>query len=233
MISLSKSRVTKAGERLRAHRLGTAPLAEGDYLCERAVVEEFRASHAVALTRVAANLRYYVEGEAVGRTWTVGQRLKAMPTILDKLVRHPRMELARMHDIGGCRGVLSDQAAVDRVITRLQRRWKLREHVWDYVAEPKADGYRAKHLAAIKDGVLIEIQLRTTTQHRWAELVERFDRDHRLELKAGRADDMTRDLFASISELLRLQEQGELSDVDFVRRVTELATPSRARRTGA
>lgn len=228
---LSRSRVTTAGERLRAHRLGTDPLDADVYLRERAVVEEFRAGHAVSLTRVAAGLRYYVQGEAEGRSWTVGQRLKAMPTILDKLVRHPKMELARMHDIGGCRGVLPDQAAVDRVIARLRRRWELRDHMWDYVASPKEDGYRAKHLAAIKDGVLIEIQLRTIAQHRWAELVERFDREHRLNLKAGRADPSTRALFAHVSELLRLQEQGRLSDVDFVKRVTELATPPREGRT--
>jgi ppGpp synthetase/RelA/SpoT-type nucleotidyltranferase len=89
--------------------------------------------------------------------------------------------------------------------------------------DAEADGYRAKHLCAIKDGVLIEVQLRTTTQHRWAELVERFDRDHRLDLKAGRADAETRRLFVEISELLRLQELGTLSDVDFGKRVTELA----------
>jgi putative GTP pyrophosphokinase len=92
-----------------------------------------------------------------------------------------------MHDIGGCRGILPDQAAVDRVLARLQRRWKLRDHVWDYVRTPKADGYRAKHVVAIKDGVLIEVQLRTAAQHRWAELVERFDREHRLNIKVGRA----------------------------------------------
>jgi putative GTP pyrophosphokinase len=133
----SRSRVTKAGERLRAHRLGNTSLDPVTYLGEQAVVEDFRARHGVSLTRVAANLRYYVESEARGGPWSVGQRLKAMPTILDKLVREPKMELARMHDVGGCRGVLPDQDAVDRVIVRLQRRWRLRDHVWDYVSTPK------------------------------------------------------------------------------------------------
>jgi hypothetical protein len=52
-----------------------------------------------------------------------------------------------------------------------------------------------------------------------------------LNLKAGRADPSTRALFADVSELLRLQEHGELSDVDFIKRVTELATPPREGRT--
>ncbi len=189
-------------------------------------MEEFRALHAQALTRVAANLRYYVKSEADDRPWSVGQRLKAMPTILDKLTRHPEMQLARMHDIGGCRGILPDQHAVDRVIERLrsQRRWQLRDKLWDYVAAPKDDGYRAKHLVAIKDGVLIEIQLRTSIQHRWAELVERFDRTHRLNLKAGRADQAMRDLFSEISLLMRLQEHGELSEIELRRRMAALAS---------
>lgn len=154
--------------------------------------------------------------------------LEGDATILDKLVRHPHMELARMHDIGGCRCILSTQEAVDHMVERIrsQRRWELRDKIWDYVAAPKDDGYRAKHLVAIKDDLLIEIQLRTRAQHRWAELVERFDRTHRLNLKTGRAGQETIELFASIAELLRLQENGELSDVDFIRRMSELAGDS-------
>lgn len=233
MTTTSRSRVTRAGARLRDHRLGVTTLPPPEYVAERAIVEEYRARHAQSLTRVAAGLRYYVKEAAAGEPWSVGQRLKAMPTIMDKLTRHPGMELARMHDIGGCRGILPNQAAVDHVVTRLRRRWKLREKTWDYVAEPKVDGYRAKHVVAIKDGVLIEVQLRTTAQHRWAELVERFDRAHKLNVKTGRASVEIQDLFAEISELIRLQEQGSLSDVDFVRRVQELAAADDAQRSGA
>ena len=202
------------------------------YVRERAVVEQFRARHAQALTRVAANLRYYVKRESHPDAYRVGQRLKAMPTILDKLVRLPEMDLARMHDIGGCRGILPDQEAVDRVIAHLrrQRRWDLRPRIYDYVAHPKPDGYRAKHLVAVKDGCLIEIQLRTAAQHRWAELVERFDRTHRLNLKAGRATHDMTVLFSRIADLLRLQEQGRLSDVDFVKRIAALSAAENDRR---
>jgi ppGpp synthetase/RelA/SpoT-type nucleotidyltranferase len=232
-MATSRSRVTRAGARLRAHRLGVESLDPDQYVAERAIVEEFRAKHAQSLTRVAAGLRYYVKEAADGQTWSVGQRLKAMPTILDKLTRHPNMELARMQDIGGCRGILPNQAAVDHVIARLRRRWKLRDKISDYVEVPKRDGYRAKHVVAIKDGVLIEVQLRTSAQHRWAELVERFDRTHRLELKAGRASTGVRDLFAAISELIRLQENGLLSDAEFMQRMQELASSDDAQRSKA
>jgi hypothetical protein len=94
-LEASKARVTKAGERLRAVRLGEDQLPPDDYAAERAIVETFRAEHAQPLTRVAAGLRYYVireTGQHATIERPVGQRLKAMPTILDKLTRHPKME---------------------------------------------------------------------------------------------------------------------------------------------
>jgi ppGpp synthetase/RelA/SpoT-type nucleotidyltranferase len=85
--------------------------------------------------------RYYVS-EASGGAFVVGQRLKRMATIRDKLEREPDMSLSRMHDLGGCRAVLPSQAAVDQVLGRLreQRRWELLPRTWDYVNIPKPDG---------------------------------------------------------------------------------------------
>lgn len=136
-------------------------------------------------------------GDAL-RAHQVGQQLKRMDTIRDKLDREPRMSPARMHDIAGCRAVLPDQHAADTVIERLraQRRWDLLPRTWDYVTEPKPDGYRAKHIVARKDGVLIALQIRTAAQHAWARLVERLDRSRDLQLKAGRADIETQELLA-------------------------------------
>jgi putative GTP pyrophosphokinase len=72
----------------------------------------------------------------------VGQRLKRMATILDKLEREPTMALSRMHDIAGCRAVVRKQATVDMLIDRLRAEspWELLPKTWDYVAEPKPDG---------------------------------------------------------------------------------------------
>jgi len=78
------------------------------------------------------------------------------------------------------------------------------------VARPKPDGYRAKHLVVRKDGVLIEVQLRTATQHAWAELVEQLDRDHGLQLKARRADSRVTATLQRASETFAQLEAGEL-----------------------
>lgn len=207
----SKGRIDRAGDALRAHQSREMPLSHDELVAELRVVEAFRAAHAGPLRTVAANLRYYV-AEASGGPFIVGQRLKRMDTIRDKLDREPSMSLARMHDIGGCRAVLPDQAAVDDVIERLrsQRRWDLLPRTWDYVNDPKPDGYRAKHLVRRKDGVLIEIQLRTEVQHVWAELVERMDRNLGTKLKSGRADPAVRALLARGAEALSAFELGAL-----------------------
>jgi ppGpp synthetase/RelA/SpoT-type nucleotidyltranferase len=45
----------------------------------------------------------------------------------------------------------------------------------DYNARPRPGGYRALHLHCLRDGVPIEVQLRTRRQHQWAERVEQWD----------------------------------------------------------
>ncbi len=88
-------------------------LRQSELSAEPAIVESFRAAHREPLSRVAATLRYYV-AEASGGAFVVGQRLKRMVTVLDKLERHPNMALSRMHDIAGCRAVVPNQAAADK-----------------------------------------------------------------------------------------------------------------------
>lgn len=178
---------------------------------ELRVVEDFRAAHTSPLTKVAANLRYYV-AEASGGTFVVGQRLKRMDTIRDKLGREPKMSLSRMHDVAGCRAILPGQGAADVVLDRLRSQpgWGLLDRTWDYVRHPKPDGYRAKHLVARKDYVLIEIQLRTTVQHAWAELVERLDRSRGFQIKAGRADPRVQQVLMDAGALFAALEAGDL-----------------------
>jgi putative GTP pyrophosphokinase len=93
---------------------------------------------------------------------------------------------------------------------------------WDYVARPKPDGYRAKLLVVRKDGVLIEVQLRTATQHAWAELVEQLGRDHGLLLKAGRADPQVTATLQRASETFAQLEAGELDRTATLKRIGEL-----------
>jgi len=65
----------------------------------------------------------------------------------------------------------------------------------DYIASPKSDGYRSKHLvfryrnpkSPAYDGLHIELQIRTRLQHSWATAVETVDVFMDQSIKAGRA----------------------------------------------
>lgn len=222
----SRGRIDRAGQALRTWRSDATSPTSDDLVVALRVVEEFRAAHATPLTRVAANLRYYVAEVSDGR-FIVGQRLKRMDTIRDKLGRQPRMALSRMHDIAGCRAVVPSQDAADALLARLrsQRRWDILDRTWDYVAAPKTDGYRSKHVVVRKDGVLIEVQIRTSVQHAWAELVERLDRTYGLELKAGRASPEVTAAVARAADLFAAHEAGELDIDAIMTQVSELLAP--------
>jgi ppGpp synthetase/RelA/SpoT-type nucleotidyltranferase len=200
--------VNHAGDAIRGFIDGTLELNEDELDEALATIAGFRKAHGPALSRVAAGLRYYVHKHS--ELMIVGQRLKRTPTIVDKLVRHPKMNLARMHDIAGCRAVVEAADSVYAIAEELarQRRWEV-VRTYDYIASPKPDGYRAIHLVIRKDGKLVEIQLRTTTHHAWAEVVEAEDRNRPLaKLKEGRAPDHIVEYYRLGAELLDSQEKG-------------------------
>jgi ppGpp synthetase/RelA/SpoT-type nucleotidyltranferase len=205
---ISKSRVDKAGKRLRAHAEGDLELDAEALAAERERVREFRLAHGRPLALVAANLRYYVRQES--DLMIIGRRLKRVPTIIDKLTRHPEMALSRMHDIGGCRAVLRNEEQVRAICSRLEGNWDLAHAPYDYIARPKDDGYRAVHLVVWRESCRVEVQLRTISQHRWAELIERLDRERPfLGLKTGRAHRLTREYYSLGAELLEKEDRGE------------------------
>ena len=219
----SKTKVNAAGKTIRAYLEGTDSTVDDDTLRAIELVREFRAEHATPLRRVAANLRYYVDKHSAGRPIVVGQRLKRLATIVDKLGREPGMKLARMHDIGGCRAVVATEDEVRAMASHLRRRWRVVRD-YDYMAEPKpCSGYRAFHLVVQKDEHLIEVQLRTQVQHRWAELIEVMDRRNAgIELKGGAAPPALVEYYRLGSELLAADERGEGADPEVVQRFRKL-----------
>lgn len=178
----SKGEVNRAGALLRGWHessdLGGKDLTDLDIAYE--VLAEFRAGFAYPLTKVAVGLRSMVSCES--DTVRVGQRLKREPQIINKLVRQPGMLLSRMEDVGGCRAVLPSPEAVAGVENRIRKRWQVQRYR-DYVADPKASGYRAVHLVTERDGKRIEVQLRTQGQQEWADAVEAFANKYELPLK--------------------------------------------------
>lgn len=220
----SKSRVDRAGqflaEALRSVAEDGRPVGREEVELVEAIqiVDWWRAEHARPLSRVAANLRYHAaeEGDPV-----VAQRLKKFPTIAGKLLREPRMRLSRMADIGGVRAVLPNQDAVYRTGARLRKNWTITK-TRDYIAEPKADGYRALHLINRHRGRLIEVQLRTGYQDRWANAVEAMARDFAPGLKFGGGPENVRAYFVDLAEMVASLDQGRPVDSGTLTRMRKL-----------
>jgi ppGpp synthetase/RelA/SpoT-type nucleotidyltranferase len=104
-------------------------------------------------------------------------RVKTLKTTMEKLHRQPDLHsLAQIRDLAGLRvvvhGTRADQdeiaAQIGAVLSDDGRPAKL----IDRRADPRS-GYRAVHLEVRREGILLEVQVRTTLQHRWAELFER------------------------------------------------------------
>ena len=138
----STSQVNKAGRSLRRWARGEL-VSEAEHQNALVVLLEHRAAHRLPLTKATMGLRSMVKTEQC--QVEVSQRLKRVPTIIGKLAREPAMQLANMQDIGGCRAVLNSLDEVRRVQRRLStNRPPLR--VFDYIAKPRASGYRGVHV---------------------------------------------------------------------------------------
>ena len=169
-------------------------------------MDDYRASIGYPLQKVTVGVRQFVARES--SEVIVAQRLKRMPTILDKLGRESTMQLSRMQDVGGCRAVLPGGASeVEGVLRRIERRCDVRR-VYDYNNRPKPTGYRGVHVIVLRDEREIEIQLRTPDQHDWALAVERLGARLGTSLKDGQGPTELLAYLQVVAELIALNERG-------------------------
>lgn len=114
----------------------------------------------------------------------ITSRIKKQQSIIDKMHRHgyaitPENAVNKLHDIAGVRAIcafeddayyMADMLLKHQDITLLHKK--------DFIANPKASGYRSLHLiisvpiylAAGKRDVTVEVQLRTISMDFWAEM---------------------------------------------------------------
>ncbi len=230
----SKNEVNRAGKILVSRNTN---ISSGKISWANLVLSNWRVSHAYPINTFQATLRNrlkHIEPNAL-----VAQRLKRTPSILNKLNRFGSMKLAQMQDIGGLRAVLPTVAKV-RKLEKLYRSGRLQHELisWkDYIEEPKADGYRGVHLifkykndrASDFSGLLIELQLRTQTQHAWATAVETMGTFSGQALKSGEGEKKWREFFTMASLALSHREKmptirgyGNLSEYDIYKKVSKM-----------
>lgn len=144
-----------------------------------AKLNNWRSFHGFPLNTLAVDLKQ--KANRIQSDAHVVRRLKRSRSIVAKLSQKT-MRLTQMQDIGGCRAVLPD---IDAVYALKELYIKGRSQhelisIDDYIRSPKPSGYRSLHLIyrfASKgypeyNKLLLEIQLRTATQHAWATAVE-------------------------------------------------------------
>ncbi|MCT7957183.1 hypothetical protein [Laspinema palackyanum] len=101
----------------------------------------------------------------------LAQRIKRLPSIVDKLKRYPNIKLSKMQDLVGMRVILPNIQAVRNFEQSLFEENLTRKQ--DYIAQPKATGYRGIHcIYSGENRTQLELQIRTQHQHLWATAVE-------------------------------------------------------------
>ena len=202
-VGLSRTQVDRAGELLRTWTLGGERAGPAEREASR-VINAYRSEFKGPLRSVVMGLRSSVR--TAGVEIVVAERLKRQPRLVGKLIRLPSIRVSQLEDIAGCRAILPSLAAVDEVRHRIERQKSEIVKVNDYNATPRTSGYRAVHLVVRRDGALVEIQLRTANQQRWAVLVEDLDAAYHLRLKDERGP-------VEVLEYLRVYARG-LSEID-------------------
>ena len=163
-----------------ANRLGVGQIKwrMEDHALRYLAPDEYRElAAALAETRVARE-RYIVDFideiraalAAGGVTGEVHGRPKHLYSIWRKM-RSKGLDFARLHDLRALRIVTASVADCYAALAIVHAKWRqLPGEFDDYIATPKANGYRSIHTVIIADDKPVEIQIRTHEMHHLSEL---------------------------------------------------------------
>lgn len=201
-MALSNSQITKLGDRLRQGITDEEDLN---------LLDEFRQTFS-DLDQLAYPV---IQGALMERTdcTLTKRKRKTQQSIVDKLIRQPRLRLPQMQDIAGCRIVVEGGSQAAQQINALlsdalSSSHSLLSSEWQVESKNReAKGYHAIHIVVKADKKFYEIQLRTYAQDIWANLVERMS-DEKNTLKYGGSEQEQ----PLMSKLMRLADT--FSDID-------------------
>jgi len=188
--ALSKTQIDRLGERLKG-----GPHTESDLR----LLDDYRRSFGEAYEAVVRTIRQ--RGE-----FPTGRLAKSTLSIVEKL-RRESIRLSQMQDIAGCRVVVVNIVQQEQFVTSLRTDFP-GASVIDRRDKPSY-GYRAVHIIAEISGKLIEIQVRTSLQHLWAEFSEKSSDVLDPTIKYGGGPAEWRSILTSGSEAVGTYEELE------------------------
>lgn len=197
----SRNKVRKAG-----FQLLYSDVESKEFTGSIPVFHNWRSAHAFPMQIMLDLLRK--NAIRIDKNAIAVQRLKRVPSILDKLIREKGMSLSRMEDIAGCRAVVSNVEHVKRIHLSLKksRTKNILHRERDYISNPKESGYRGIHLIYKYNGskekfngMAVELQIRSKIQHSWATAVEVVGAYTKQALKASSGESIWLDFFKYVS----------------------------------
>ena len=196
--NMSKSALDKIGQNIREDKAEVIDLAIS-------ALNSWRESHGEILQK------YYIYANILAKAINkdniiIAQRLKRLPTIVNKLRRFKNMRLSRMQDIAGIRIIVEDIKQLD-LIDDVLRKNKNLKRIKDYIRKPKTSGYRGKHYIFEENEMFVEIQLRTQIQHLWATALETVDVLLGTTLKESEDETYWCDFFRQVSSIFAIAEE--------------------------
>lgn len=186
----SKNQIDRLGNRLREGDISDADLR---------LLDNYRRSFTDAYEDVVGRIRDELSLEPTGRA-------KSTTSISDKL-RRESIRLSQVQDIAGCRLVAVDSKHQEEVVNQLKVMFE-KTTVVDRRQHP-SHGYRAVHVIVESRGKPIEIQVRTSLQHLWAEVSEKISDVVDPAIKYGEGDKDILLILGLMSDRIMEQERIE------------------------
>ena len=210
----SKGQVRRSGDILRK---SDHPFDETEAI---SVLNNWKAAHELPLHYIVKKIQQYADD--VSDENTLVQRRKRTESILLKLEQQPKLDLARMQDLVGCRVVFRHEdsqknlTCIENLIEKINMSSMESPLVrlTNYINEPRDTGYRSVH-AIFKyksddyprhKNMQVELQIRTKMQHIWATTVETVGMFEQSNLKQGIGDENWLEFFRQMSYIMAIDE---------------------------
>lgn len=187
---VSKTQIDRLGDRLKG-----GPHTESDLR----LLDDYRRSFGEAYEAVVQTIRQ--RGE-----FPTGRLAKSTLSIVEKL-RRESLRLSQMQDIAGCRVVVGNVVEQEQFVASLITDFP-QASVIDRRNNPSY-GYRAVHIIVEISEKPIEIQVRTSLQHLWAEVSEKSSDVLDPTIKYGGGSESWRNFLTKSSGSVALYEEFE------------------------